>query len=436
MARTLARVAILASAAIALLLVLELGGGSPALEDATASRPEPASSRARERGVAGIDDRRVAGTSETAPAPERRASGGVHVLRVRYVTDTGDPILGAMHTQGIDAEQLTSVRTIVTPNAPSELMPRLLWGGFTGLRVAREGHVEVDGEERLEIEADPPWHVSAVIGTAVLATAMVPPGAAEMTLAIPLRVVSRSSHVRVSVLDAAGGGAIEGAKVEVHSLSWAATSDTTDELGRIDIPELPGFAPIRVRAEARETRLVVATIPPGSDLELVVRLALVRPLHGTLVDARGAPAGAWVHVDSAADPLLPDSMSSVATEASSGEFLLDAAAGPLRVHATRDDAASLPVFLDDSRRTLGELPMLRGTPVDIAYRVAPDEVYLATLVDSEGRAMSTEIVRQDGRKPVVLAPGKYAVELRDYSGLRSRTPLVVGATALEVEVAP
>ena len=145
----------------------------------------------------------------------------------------------------------------------------------------------------LEIDADEPLWVSAVLRQQVVAKQRVPPGKNEIEFVItPETLQAQLAQASLRVVASETSAPIEGARVSFTDRQTGTSGRPTDTDGRITITNIvPGILELVIRVKDRERYHRLLRIEPGAKLELGdVAVDPVRRFEGIVYGSNGKPA--------------------------------------------------------------------------------------------------------------------------------------------------
>jgi hypothetical protein len=370
------------------------------------------------------------------------------VLKVRFVTPDGEPLLTAIRKATATLPSRRRLIAVATPEAPEGGISPLQRAGRyrTALAVGQELRPPPPGFDGfLELDRPLPLHVSAVYGTVVISTQLVPPGEDRVTLVVPLESLRGAlGTVTLRVVDAATGDPVSKAfatpfdGVETGA-PVAATAD-----GSLSIAgQAPGPLALRVDAVGYEPALVETQARPGEAVDLgAVRLEEGVSVVGEVLGADGKPVASKVlcvpldRADSYSAAALRTSVP-VAADGSFQAFSVPR--GRLVVTARAQGLGSAATVVDTTRGSVSGVKLILrgGTTVTFLPQRATADRRLLTIADERGVPVWSQVLEGPWPVPVELSPGAYTLEVKDEAGeVRVRHGFTVGDAGLTIPFVP
>ncbi|MGE3172196.1 MAG: carboxypeptidase-like regulatory domain-containing protein [Planctomycetota bacterium] len=359
-------------------------------------------------------------------------------LVVRFVTPDGQPLREAAKDL-LQAFAHSPVPTaIATAAAPPSSLPLsdlrevpFGVGAWTDNRSPfgrpRGGEtLPADCDGALDLPTDDPYHVIAVVRSAVLATQRVEPGQPEVRLQVPLPALgSAFATVRLRLVDAAGA-ALPNVRVSISDAQTGSQGVPTGDDGRIEFKTLaPGLFELAVGwnqdlsippmlVEARPgVTLDLGDVVAQAPVACVVRLQN-RPAEQK-ASLRTLPLDPPVHPATRPRALRHGEVEDEATLAlPPGRYLVTASAGDLCGDAVVDTAGAGPFVLD-----LQPASALQIVPAD-----HPVELELR---DARGTARLSQWITWRQPYERRLPPGDYLAVVRELDGSAREVRLQLGA---------
>ncbi len=207
------------------------------------------------------------------------------VLQVRALTPDGRAFRTAAKEAKISWSPLVAIATLEAPPAPLPFEATegraLGVGRFQGYRGSLDEFLGT-----LELDVDPPVFASLTLGTAVLGTQPVPPGAGEVVFVLGVEEVDAAlATVRFRVRDSAGSPA--------SGTMFYQRTEADGGLGSLHGDEVvlrwvPGDYLLRLLVEGHETYERDVSAGPGEDLDLgTIQLQRRIEIRGRLVAGGG-----------------------------------------------------------------------------------------------------------------------------------------------------
>jgi hypothetical protein len=249
---------------------------------------------------------------------------------------------------------------------------------------------------------------------------------------VPREVVEGAlGSVRVRWVDASTGEPIEGRAGLSHVQRGGAGLPIPEDGRMVFERQLPGWLELDVLAEGFEYLKRFVEVRPGADVDLgTIGLRPALPLSGTVVDAQGRPVSTsvtWYSFDHAASRRDAEWRTFTRSDVEGAFELHRSGPGRNVVLAGGRDGLARRAVLVDSRTNANRdvhLVLPPGTPVAIR----PAGPARLTVVE-RGLVLDTAYLRVATPWRLLLAPGRYTLEIEDTAGTRLET-LDVGTEPL------
>jgi hypothetical protein len=430
-------------------------GSTSTLRDAGGAFALPGLTPGRYRLDVSASGHRARGVDIEVPAGVDRLRHDVVLERtwellVRIDTPDGRPLIPQLGELRGEHRALSDIElaAVATVDPPAGHFPP------TDLRELREGVGRwASGSQRfgggrpplpkryaglLELPEDRPLHVSAVLRNAVLATAPVEAGQAEVVLTVPLeQVLASLCTVRLQVVDGETGDPVPDARVALDDRQSWSQGEQVEADGRFVATMLrPGILELGIRVADRAAPPMQITLPPGAVIDLGP-VPVHRPVPVQVVfEGAGADGefGVWVR------SLDPSPHASLAPRdlrfgrPQGGALTMQLAPGRYRLRV-RDEGVFTDVEFDTAAHV--------GAPLRVALQqaaalrvVPPGDGSLVELEvqDLQGRSLSRFRVTWTSPWEVVLPPGSFVVLVTRAGGEIERRAVTVGAEGGQLDL--
>lgn len=288
----------------------------------------------------------------------------------------------------------------------------------------------------LELLADPPVHVALMLRQTVLAQQFVSAGEAEVLFEFTVEdLLAHCGSVQVQIVSAATGQPLPNASVGLGNAQGRGGGGPLGEGARFSAIGLaPGLWELSVQAAEHAPHFEQVLLSSGQQLELG-RIALHPVMHvrGRVLDAKGKPVPASLHIDALESRKFPQEMRDYHTYRVSAEGEFDLPLGReryvLRTMSTEHEAAH--VLVDATSGAVADLEIrLEQTETIRIENHIPRSEYFLVLVQTRDRLPVWGQTLRWGYTPILRLPrGNYVVDI-----YRGTTP--VRSFALNVGADP
>jgi hypothetical protein len=368
------------------------------------------------------------------------------IVKVKLLTPEGRLLNEALVAEKLDWSIYIGVVATIAP--PTGDLPMTPYGGYDdfGVGILRGGR-QLGGDVPkgysgvLELREGPPVYVSAVMRHVVLETKLVPAGATEVEIVVPVASVkSKLATLKLRLVDADTGDPIVKARVEATDRQSGGASYPIDEKGNILKEGLrPGLLHFSIHAEGHEDLSQYIRLEPGQINDLgTIRLSRAVSIEGVVVDERGEPVPAslaYRNLDRIDFP-QPFEVGMSHRVEPDGTFKIGGVGRGrgIVVAETKERAmAALAVDTTAGSVTNARIVIKAGTRVVLEPKLGRTEQYLAQLVDEGGTIWLSHYIGEWVDR-LFLPPGTYTLRIYDDKALRRAIPIVVGSTPLRVPV--
>ena len=371
-------------------------------------------------------------------------------LRVLIATPEGQPLHEAIRK--LDGDQVALRRTfpyaVATIGAPPSPLPPtdrrrspigfgrwlstmdVVMGNATALPKRYAGY--------LELPEDRPLTISAVMRTAVLASAEVEAAQPEVTLTVPLdRLLSSLCTVRMQIVDGETGEPVTKATVSLSDAQSSSSGQPVDAEGRIELThQLPGLLNVDVSAPGRIIPRLNVELRPGDVVDLgalpVYDIVRVKGRVEGMPPGERKPSVTALSLDASLHPALRARSHRGQVEPD-GTFALRIPSGRYHLRVSRRGAAEL----EFSTRDLRDEPLVVSVQPEAVLHLLPppqDRRLQLTVIDARERQVWRRWLTWTGPVDVPFLPGAYTLEITDLDGKieRRRVQLGVGKTELDL----
>jgi RNA polymerase sigma-70 factor (ECF subfamily) len=367
------------------------------------------------------------------------------MLRVRIVTPDGKPLQEALEKgeHAVSFLLRDTLFPIATAAPPGPTIPWISHRDAFGVATIRppSGDERRSGEFVLQCDMSLPVHVSAVLRDRVLATQRVDAPTDEVTLVVaPSEVAALATTVRLTVIDAATGQGLDGARIALANGASSSSGMRPQAGGVFELRgEAFGSLTLWIHADGYEQRCLTAQPDPGATVDFgTVALQRAATLSGRVRSPDGGcPAWMYVWPLEVVRPDQPLVTTMVFYEAGKdGAFTADVAASrQLVIVAPRNGEGLAARVVDLSGGPVRDLEIAvrPGVRVTIDPQFAGGTVL--RIVDAQGLPLWSELASRQ-RRTVNLAAGDYTLEAYAGRELKRSVSFTVAAQPISVRIGP
>lgn len=369
-------------------------------------------------------------------------------LLVILETPEGVPLFDALAAAALRDPELAGnpvvvLATLAAPRSPipnvSLHRPLIGFGDWTERRELPDGAKRppqhVTGILTMPIEV--PCHVSVLLRSAVLATARVEPGQAELRLVVAVDDVIRSfCRVRLRVVDATTGAPASAAQVALNRPQSFSQGQRVDAEGRVELRAPPGVHQLDLRAGGATRASWRVDLRPGVTLDLGdVPLSATRDFE-LRIDGLPAKGSATGHVrtrEAVPHPMLRAAWHAFDVDAS-GRATLSLVPGRHTLRATAGDRTAV---VDFDTQALGDAALVVQLEPAAMFRIVPpppERMVDLTLTHERGFIAWQGSAEWSTGVRLTFHPGRYEAVIEHPDGRIERRSLVLGAGPFDLDL--
>jgi hypothetical protein len=379
------------------------------------------------------------------------------MLRVKIETPDGEDLRDLLHDQPMAPMlQLAVVATIEAPGERFAASYDMERSGYGVGACQFLWSPEEKRDDRIQISADPPVHVSVAMRDIVLATQRVDTMVEEVTFTIGLdRLRSLLAGLTFRVLDGDTEAPATEASVSLTTAQSTEGGIRPDAEGRVTYEgRVPGLYEANILMKDRVYETVTAELQPGRVTDLgIIRLTRGVEIRGRCIDAKGQPHKVAPGLRRIADrtdaPREPQTILIGEVADEDGRFTIKhLPAGRYQVQIT-DPVESfgmevekgwviVPTVVDTRHGPVDDLVLVVHRPSTLVLRSVSDAVDGMTyeVLTLDGFSAAKEFIRGSAAEKVELAPGPYTLRLTRSGSLVREVPFTLGVDTLTLTVQP
>lgn len=341
------------------------------------------------------------------------------VLRIRFVDEEGNTVVGAGTRRSSWMPGLGVVATLTPPGARVlGVDGRMPQRGEAGQYLSPETYGHVDGlpgdcAGLLELSRPGTVYVSAVLRDTVLETRVDPGVGDEMVFVLDEATLrSKLARLRVRVVDASTGAPLEGDVSLSFRDGGSSGSEARGPEGVVEfIDQIPGLRELRVAAKDHAQVTRVVRLEPGETLDLgTLALPRAHTVEGRIVDEAGHAVSGNLRAGSSDLVEGPLDLAElihvpVSTDGVFRVWSLGAGEPLLLLHG--DGYALNPLRLEVDGEGHATAVARTGTPVLLRHGAGKGADRSYCIADSAGRPFCLCSVHDEAPIRLRLVPGRY-----------------------------
>jgi len=379
------------------------------------------------------------------------------MLRVKIETPDGEDLRDLIHEQRI--APMLQLAVVATIEPPGDRLPASYEMEHSGYGVGSCQSLwapEEKRDDRLQISADPPVHVSIAMRDIVLATQRVDTPVGEVTFTIGLdRLKSLLAGLTLRVVDSDTESPATEASVSLRTAGSVEAGIRPDVEGRVTYEvRVPGLYEVDILMKDRVYETVAADLQPGRVTDLgIIRLTRGVAIRGRCIDAEGHPhnvlPGFSRLADSAGAPREPQTIFIGKADGDDGHFSVkNLPAGRYLVQIMEPGQSFhiegekgwtiVPTVVDTRQGPVEDLVLVVHRPSTLVLRSVSEAVdgMIYEVLTLDGLSAAKGSIRGSAAEKVGLAPGPYTLRLTRSGALVRDVPFTLTPDTLTLAVQP